>query len=113
MELDLFELYYSDLYEMMDGEVRYALAEYKITGEESLRDWDNMIDSIVKRYEYPESYQYNMAPARDSVMAQQFGDDFRDRDRGDRDHRRRFRHLNLRDIVRLLFLRRLFDRDRH
>lgn len=111
MELDEFAASYPELYAMLDEDIRYYIAENKMTGDESLRAWDNMVDNILNNYEQKNYFGYNM----EEVLSQQMpydgfggGDwDFRFRRR-----RRRFRDFNIRDIIRLLFLRQLFDRRR-
>lgn len=113
MDLNDFAINFPELYLMIDEDVRYALTAYQITGDESLRDWDSLVDNLVQKYDQPESYEYDMDP----IMAQQFDGDFRDRDRRRDDRFRRrpcrnCRDFNVRDVTRLLFLRRLFDRDR-
>lgn len=110
MELNEFASNYPELYAMLNDDIRYYIAENKMTGEESLSAWDNMIDNIVNNYEQKEYFGYNM----EDVTAQQIPyDGFMGRDRDFRfRRRRRFRDFNIRDIIRLLFLRDLFDRNR-
>lgn len=119
MELYAFASEFPELYAMLNETVRSTIAANNMTGEESLRDWDNMIDNFVSNFEYEDYYGQEMG---ESLSQQIPFDDFggrdgRDRDRDrDRDRRRRrrrrFHDFNLRDIIRLLFLRQLFDRDR-
>jgi hypothetical protein len=108
MELNEFAANYPELYAMFDEDIRYYIAENNMTGEESLSAWDNMVDTIVNSYEQLNYYGYNM----EDVLAQQIPfDGFRGRDRDFRPRRRRrFRDFDIRDIIRLLFLRHLFDR---
>jgi hypothetical protein len=110
MELSEFAANYPELYVMLNEDIRNYIVENKMTGDESLRNWDNMIDNIVNNYEQADYFGYNM----ERVMAQQMPfDGFRDMDRDFRfRRRRRFRDFNIRDIIRLLFLRNLFDRRR-
>lgn len=119
MDFDEFTVYYPELYSTLDEDVSYAIDMYPITGEESLRDWDNLIDNLVNKYEQQYPFSDNIGVFR----AQQDQENFRDRDRDrDRDwedrfrrrrRRRRFRDFDIRDIIRILFLRRLFDRNRY
>lgn len=122
MELYVFAANYPELYAILDETVRSTIVANNMTGEESLRDWDNMIDNFVNDFEC-EDY---CGQDKEEILSQQipfggYGDwDGRDRDRyrdryryRDRRRRRRFRDNNLRDIIRLLFLRQLFDRDRY
>ncbi len=110
MELTEFAANYPELYAMLDHDVRYYIAENNMNGEESLSAWDNMVDNIVNNYEQENYFGYNI----DEVIPQQIPfDGFRGRDRDFRfRRRRRFRDFNIRDIIRLLFLRQLFDRRR-
>lgn len=120
MELDAFFSEFPELYAILNEIVRATIITNNMTGEESLRDWDSMIDNYVSNFEYEDYYGQEMG----EISSQQipfggFGgrDRDRDRDRGrdrDRDRRRRrFRDFNLRDIIRLLFLRQLFDQNRY
>ena len=108
MELNEFASNYPEYYSMLNENVKYLIRSNNMTGAESLRDWDNMVDDILRNCDQD---NYNNEYDMWSVQYQQmpFGN-FRDRDR-DRD-RDRFRRFNQRDIIRLLFLRNLFDRDR-
>ncbi|WP_313344710.1 hypothetical protein [Sedimentibacter sp.] len=111
MELNEFAANYPELYAMLDEDVRYYVVENNMTGEESLRAWDNMVDNIVNKYEQGNYFGYNT----EEVLPQQIPfDGFRGRDFDFRfrRRRRRFRDFNIRDIIRLLFLRQLFDRRR-
>lgn len=112
MELYEFAANFPEEYAMLDETVRYTLAANNMTGEESLRDWDNMVDNLVRNFENEDYYGQDMR----MISSQQIpfdGFGFRDRRDRDRDRfRRRFRDFNIRDIIRLLFLRRLFDRGR-
>lgn len=110
MELSEFAANYPELYAMFDEDIRYYIAENNMTGEESLRAWDNMVDNIVNKYEQENYFGYNM----EEVTSQQIPyDGFRGMDWDFRfRRRRRFRDFNIRDIIRLLFLRQLFDRRR-
>lgn len=116
MDFDEFTVYYPDLYSMLDEDVSDAINMYPITGEESLRDWDNLIDNLVNKYEQQYPYGDNIEVFRAQQDMESFRDD--DRDWGDRFRRRRrrrrsrFRDFDIRDIIRILFLRRLFDRNR-
>nr|WP_288830569.1 hypothetical protein [uncultured Clostridium sp.] len=119
MELDVFAVDFPELYEMLDETVRSTIVANNMNGEESLRDWDNMIDNFVSNFEYEDFYGQEIGEtSSQQIPFGGFGGwDGRDRDRDrDRDwyrrRRRRFRDFNLRDIVRLLFLRQLFDRNR-
>ncbi len=112
MDIYEFAVNYPKLYQQIDDEVEYYITTYQMNGSESLQDWDNYVENIYSKYEQQDSYDdANM------LVEQQF--DFRDRDRRrdfDRDrHRNRNRHrrdFDLRDLVRVIFLRRLFDRNR-
>lgn len=111
MELNEFAASFPELFAMMDHDVRNYIAEHNMNGDESLSAWENMIDTFTKNYEQNNYYGYNT----DDLMSQQmpfndFGD--WDRDSRFRRRRRRFRDFNVRDILRLLFLRQLFDRRR-
>lgn len=108
MELSAFASEFPELYAMLYETVRSTIVANNMTGEESLRDWDNMIDNYVSNFEYEDYCGQEMG--KSSAQQIPFGG-FGDRGR-DRDRRRRFRDFNLRDITRLLFLRQLFDCDR-
>ncbi|MEL7648427.1 MAG: hypothetical protein AAGU76_10060 [Sedimentibacter sp.] len=110
MELDEFAANYPELYAMLDEDISHYISENNMTGEESLRTWDNMVDNILNNYERQNYFGYNM----EDVMSQQIPyDAFMRRDWDFRfRRRRRFRDFNIRDIIRLLFLRQLFDRRR-
>jgi hypothetical protein len=114
MELYVFAANFPELYAMLDDTVNCTIMANNMTGEESLRDWDNMIDNFVKNFESDEYYGQEIG----AISSQQMpfggfgGRGDRDRDR-DRDRRNRpSRGFNIRDIVRLMFLRQLFDRNR-
>lgn len=111
MELNDFAANYPELYAMLDEDVKHYIAENSMTGEESLGTWDNMVENILNNYEQANYFGYNV----EEVISQQIPfDGFmgRDRDFRFRRRRRRFRDFNIRDIIRLLFLRQLFDRRR-
>jgi len=124
MELDVFASDFPELYEMLDETVRSTIVGNNMNGEESLRDWDNMIDNFVSNFDYEDYYGQEMGEtSSQQIPLGGFGgwdgrdrgrdrDRYRDRD-WDRRRRRRFRDFNLRDIIRLLFLRQLFDRNRY
>ena len=116
MDIYDFAVYYPQLYQRIDDEVQNAIAMYQMNGQESLHDLDSYVESIVNKYGQHELFR------DDAVATQQYfrGGD-RDRDRGrdrdwDRDWDRRRNHrrrdFNLRDLTRILFFRRLFDRHR-
>ncbi len=119
MDFDEFTVYYPELYSMMDEDVRNAIESYPITGTETLKDWDNLVDNIVSKYEFKNPYGVNI----EEYKAQQYPGYFRDGDRyrdwEDRERRRRrrrrrrYRDFDIRDIIRIIFLRRLFDRNRY
>lgn len=115
MELNAFAAEFPELYAMLDETVRSTIVTNNMTGEESLRDWDNMIENYVSNFEYDDYYGQEIG----EISSQQIpfdgfgGWDGRDRDRDRRRRRRRFRDFSLRDIIRLLFLRQLFDRNRY
>jgi len=113
MELNEFAADFPELYEMFYEDIRYMIAEKKLTGRESLRDWDDMVDEVVRSYERENFYGYDteMPTAQQFIPGGRDRDWDRDRDRRDR-RRRRFRDFDIRDIIRLQFLRELFDRDR-
>ncbi|MTK08469.1 MAG: hypothetical protein F8N38_15465 [Hungatella sp.] len=107
MELDAFASEFPELYAMLNETVRITIVTNNMAGEESLRDWDNMIDNYVSNFDYEDCYGQETG----EISSQQIpfgGRDGRDRNR----RRRRFDDFNLRDITRLLFLRQLFDCDR-
>ena len=110
MELSEFAANYPELYAMLEEDIRYYIAENNMDGDISLSEWDNIIDAILNKYEQDNYYGFNM----EDVMSQQMPyDGFMGRDRDYRfRRRRRFRDFNVRDIIRLLFLRQLFDRRR-
>lgn len=117
MDFDEFTIYYPELYSMMVEDVRYAIETYPITGSEPLMDWDNLVDNLVNKYQQQNTYGDNT----EAYRAQQYPGSYRDRDwdwddryrRRRRRRRRRFRDFDLRDIIRIIFLRRLFDRNRY
>lgn len=111
MELSEFAANYPELFAMFDEDIRYYIADNKMTGEESINVWENMVDNLVNKYEQANYFGYNS----EEVLAQQIPfDGFmgRDRDFRFRRFRRRFRDFDIRDILRLLFFRQLFDRRR-
>ncbi len=107
MELSEFAANYPELYAMLDEDIKYYIAENHMNGEESLGAWDNMVDNIFSNYEQENYFGYNM----EDVETQQISY-YGPRSRDFRFRRRRFRDFNIRDIIRLLFLRQLFDRRR-
>ncbi|HEX3075313.1 MAG TPA: hypothetical protein VHQ24_00440 [Lachnospiraceae bacterium] len=116
MDFEEFTINFPELYSMIDEDVRYTIEMYPLTGAEPLRDWDSMVDTLVNRYE-------QMNPFRGNLEAQQFQEGFRDNDeewwnrnrrrRFRRFRRSRFRDFDIRDIIRIIFLRKLFDRNRY
>ena len=114
MELYAFASEFPELFAMLNETVRSTIAANNMTGEESLRDWDNMIDNFVSNFEYEDYYGQEMGESlSQQIPFDGFGDRDRDTDRDRRRRRRRrFHDFNLRDIIRLLFLRQLFDRNR-
>ncbi len=123
MELYVFAANFPELYAMLNETVNCTIVANHMTGDESLRDWDNMIDNFIENFENGDNYEQEMRViSSQQVPFGGFGgrdgrrrDRDRGRDRGrdrDRDRRRPFFTFNLRDIIRLLFLRQLFDRDR-
>ena len=133
MELYVFAAKFPELYAMLDETVRSTIVSNNMNGEQSLKDWDNMIDNYVRNFENEKYYGQEMR----EISSQQipynvyWGRDGRDRDR-DRDRDwdrgrdwdrnrdwdryrdyRQFYDFNIRDIIRILYLRQLFDRDRH
>ncbi len=118
MDFDDFTVYYPELYSMLDEEVSYAIDMYPITGEEPLQDLDDLIDDLVNKYEQQYPFSDNVEVFRAQQNPQGFRDRDRDRDWDDRFRRRRRRRsrysdFDIRDIIRILFLRRLFDRNRY
>lgn len=113
MELNEFAADFPELYTMFEQDVRDYIAQNTMNGEVSLSAWENMIESLLNNYEQNDYFGYNVD---DDLMSQQTPFfDFRDRDRDfrfRRRRRRRFRDFNTRDILRLIFLRQLFDRRR-
>jgi len=131
MELNDFAANYPELYTSLNEYIRLTIENNQINGEVSLTNWDNMVDHIVSQFDQQDYNGYASA----SVSAQTFRHDGnrchgrdcnRDRDwdnrdwdnRGwdnrNRDNRCRngFCDFDLRDTVRILFLRNLFDRRR-
>jgi hypothetical protein len=110
MELNEFADDFPELYAMIEQDVKNYIAENNMNGEESLNAWENMIENFVNNYEQNNYFGYNV----EEVISQQIPYyDYRDWDRDNRfrrRRRRRFRDFNIRDILRLLFLRQLFDR---
>lgn len=110
MDFEEFAVNYPELYAMIDEDVRNAIEMYQITGDESLRDWDDLVEYLVIKYEQQLPYE----DTTEENTAQQYPYGYRGRDRDNRRRRRRrFRNFDLRDIIRLSFLRRLFDRNRY
>lgn len=103
MELLDFAEEFPEIYAILNDNVIYLIDNNNVNGEESLINLDNMIDSLLNQYE--ENNYYGFATI-DSQQIDGFGRD----GRGYRRRRRRFRDFNLRDILRLLFFRNLFDR---
>lgn len=119
MDIYDFAVYYPQLYQRIDDEVQNVIAAYQMNGQEPLHDLDRHVENIVNKYGSHELFR------EDTVAKQQFRGGDRDWDRGrdrdwdrgrdrdrDRDGHRRRREFNLRDLTRILFFRRLFDRDR-
>lgn len=104
MELEQFAAEFPEFYAMLYDTVNSTINSYNMSGEDSLRNWDDMIDSFVRSLENDDLYGQEMKV----IASQQMPYDGFGRDRG----RRRFRNFNVRDIIRLLFLRQLFDRNR-
>lgn len=105
MELLEFAEEFPEMYAMLNDNVSYIIDNNNINGEETLLNLDNMIDSLVDQYEENDYYGFV------TIESQQI-DGFGRDDRGRRRRRRRFRDFNIRDILRLLFFRNLFDRRR-
>ena len=120
MDIYEFAVDFPELFQRLDGEIEQVIQMNQMNGDRSLREWDEFIDSIVRRYEQEDAQNDQMNMMRN----QQFNprDGFRDMDRGmgrdrhrdrfRRPHNRRRRDFDVRDLSRVLFLRRLFDRDR-
>lgn len=103
MELLEFAEEFPEIYAILNDNVMYVIESNNMNGEESLVTLDTIIDNLIDQYE--ENNFFDM----DTIDNQQidgFRRDFRDRRR----RRRRFRDFNIRDILRLLFFRNLFDR---
>jgi len=113
MEIFEFAVDYPELFSMFREDVRYVIAEKKITVEVPLVFLDNMIDNLVRSYEQEEYYGYDamVVPAQQVNFNAGFRGGDRDRDERGR-RRRRFRDFDTRDILRILFFRELFDKDR-
>ncbi len=111
MDIYEFAVNFPQMYQRIDEEVQQAVAAYPVHSW-ALQDWDNFVDQIVNKYDQDDAF-WNES---DEMMSQQFdfGDRDRDRDRDDhrRRRRRRRRDFDLRDLTRIIFLRRLFDRNR-
>lgn len=120
MELNDFIAEYPELYSALVNDVRSVISERRMTGNETLSEWNNMVDDIVATFEQnnyfgygmdatPVNNQYNMDAIpvdqfnnqyampvdqfnADAIPVQQFGSfrNMNDRDR-DRDHHRRHR----------------------
>lgn len=106
MGLNEFAALYPDLYMMLNNNVRNMIRDNNITGDVPLREWDDLIDSVLMS---GDEYFFDDFNDMDVMPTQQMTPFFPDRD-GFR--RRRRRDFDLRDIIRLLFLRELFDRNR-
>lgn len=110
MDFEEFADNYPELYAMIDEDVRNAIEMYQITGDESLHDWDDLVEYLVIKYEQLLPYE----DITEETTTQQYPYGYRGRGRDNRRRRRRrFRDFDLRDIIRLSFLRRLFDRNRY
>ena len=103
MELLEFAEEFPEMYAMLNDNVIYIIDNNNMTGEESLLNLDNMIDTLLGQYDENNYFGFG------TIDSQQI-DGFRRDDRGYRRRRRRFRDFNIRDILRLLFFRNLFDR---
>ncbi|SHL72820.1 hypothetical protein SAMN02745136_05569 [Anaerocolumna jejuensis DSM 15929] len=111
MELLEFAEEFPEIYTMLNDNVNDTIDYNNMNGEETLLSLDNMVDSLLTQYEENNYYGFDTV---DSQQIDGFGRDGFGRDgRGRRRRRRRFREFNLRDILRLLFFRNLFDRRRH
>jgi len=97
MDLNEFAQSQPELYRQMNDQVNQFIDRYMITGEVPLMEWDGMVDRLVR-----ELMEGEAAPAQSPLR---FGRD-RNRDRF------RFRDFELKDLIRLLFLRAIFDRRR-
>lgn len=106
MELLEFAEDFPEMYSMLNDNVLYIIENNNMNGEESLLNLDNMIDELLDQYEDNNYFGFG------AVDSQQI-DGFRRDGRGHRRRRRHFRNFNVRDILRLLFFRNLFDRRRH
>ncbi|MGN6712361.1 hypothetical protein [Anaerocolumna jejuensis] len=111
MELLEFAEEFPEIYTMLNDNVNDTIDYNNMNGEETLLSLDNMVDSLLTQYEENNYYGFDTV---DSQQIDGFGREGFGRDgRGRRRRRRRFREFNLRDILRLLFFRNLFDRRRH
>ena len=108
MDLLEFETQFPQVYAMFENNVTDMINAYSMNGNESLANWDQLVDYMMNQYEDNDYYGFNTEMVESQQM--EFFDDRRDRDR--RRRRRRFRDFDVRDILRLIFLRQLFDRRR-
>ncbi len=106
MELLEFAEEFPEMYAMLNDNVNYLIDNNNMNGEETLLHLDDMIDGLLDQYEDNNFFGFG------AVDSQQI-DGFRRDNRGHRRRRRRFRDFNIRDILRLLFFRNLFDRRHH
>lgn len=121
MELLEFAEDFPEIYTMLNDNVNDTIDYNNMNGEETLLSLDNMVDSLLTQYEENNYYGFDTVDSQqmDGFGREGFGRDGFGRDgfgrdgRGRRRRRRRFREFNLRDILRLLFFRNLFDRRRH
>jgi len=118
MDIYEFAVDFPDLYQKLDQDIENVIQMSQMSGDSSLREWDEMVDEIVNRHEEDETDEnmINM-PMPGMMTGQQHnrrgGGWDRNRNRGRQQHRhRRRRDVDLRDLTRVLFLRRLFDCDR-
>lgn len=130
MELYEFATNYPELYDMFNEDVRSFISENHLSRGLPLEDLENAVDNLLRNYEQQNYYGFDT----DDLPAQQIPFDgpigwngrirwdggrnrYWDRDRNwDRNrywrsgrYRRRFNDFDVRDIVRLLFFRELFD----
>lgn len=106
MDLLEFAEEFPEIYAMLNDNVNYVIDNNNMNGEESLLSLENVIDSLVNHYEENNYFGFDTI---DSQQIDEFGRDGRHRRR----RHRRFRDFNVRDLLRIIFFRNLFDRRRH
>ncbi len=117
MDINEFALAYPDLFRMLNDSVSTYMDSQSLTIDSSIGSLDDTVEAILQQAEQivppPDSYQaYEPAIPVQMMPYRGYGWDYGSH--GDDWRRRRPRRdFDLRDIIRLIFMRQLYDRRGH